>query len=256
MKNLVKKEESGLSTAQRFLTLFVFGIAMGILEAIVVIYIRQLYYPSGFAFPLKWMSSNIAFFEWIREAATIVMLVSVGILTGKNNIQQLCYFLFSFGIWDIVYYIALKALIHWPISILDWDILFLIPITWVGPVLAPVICSITMIVGALGIVYLEDSDFSVVIKIQHWILSVSGAFIIFCTFIWDYTKIIYENHFFNDFFHLLQNEKFIKIFTNYQPEKYHWIVFSLGEMLILIALIDIFRNSFFKKVKTKKINLI
>lgn len=252
MKNFVKKEESGLSTTQRFLTLFVFGIAMGILEAIVVIYLRQLYYPSGFVFPLKWMPSNITFFEWIREAATIVMLISVGILVGKNNIQRLCYFLFSFGIWDIVYYIALKALIHWPISILDWDILFLIPITWVGPVLAPVICSVTMIVGALGIVYLQDSGYSVVIKIQHWILSVMGAFIIFCTFIWDYTKILYENRFFSDFFYLHQNEKFIKIFTAYQPENYHWFVFSLGEILILLALLDIFRKSFFKKEKTKK----
>jgi hypothetical protein len=252
MKNLVKKGQSGLSTAQRYLTLFVLGIDMGILEAIVVIYIRQLYYPWGFTFPLKWMPSNFAFFEWIREAATIVMLISVGILTGKNNIQRLCYFLFSFGIWDIVYYVALKAFIQWPITIFDWDILFLIPITWIGPVLAPVICSVTMILGALGIVYLEDSGYSLIIKIQHCILGILGAFVIFCTFVWDYTKILYQNQLFSNFFNPDQNEKFIKIFTNYQPEYYHWIIFILGEILILIALIDILRKSFFKGGKTKK----
>jgi membrane protein implicated in regulation of membrane protease activity len=60
-----------------------------------------------------------------------------------------------FAIWDIFYYIFLWLLIGWPESFFTWDILFLLPVTWVGPVLAPVINSLTMIVLA-GLILLAD----------------------------------------------------------------------------------------------------
>ena len=36
----------------KVLALTLFSIAMGLLEAVVVMYLRELYYPAGFAFPL------------------------------------------------------------------------------------------------------------------------------------------------------------------------------------------------------------
>ena len=132
-----------------YFTLFIFAVAMGFLEAIVVVYVRELYYPEGFTFPLKALPANLVTIELIRELCTFLMLGSVAWLSGKTLLRRLSAFLFTFGVWDIIYYAALKLFLDWPESLLTWDILFLIPITWVGPVLAPIICSVVMIFMAM-----------------------------------------------------------------------------------------------------------
>jgi len=129
--------------------LTIFAIAMGFLESAVVIYLREIYYPEGFAFPLNIIHGKIAVTEILREAATIVMLVSVSILAARRWIIRFAWFIYLFAIWDIFYYVFLRVLLGWPESLLTWDILFLIPTTWVGPVLAPVINSLTMILLAI-----------------------------------------------------------------------------------------------------------
>ena len=105
----------------------VFGIAFGLVESAVVVYIREMYYPEGFNFPLKAISSRVITTELWREAATILMLIAIGVLAGKNAVQRFAYFLISFAVWDIFYYVFLKLFISWPESFLTWDILFLIP---------------------------------------------------------------------------------------------------------------------------------
>ncbi|SYZ73013.1 conserved membrane hypothetical protein [Candidatus Zixiibacteriota bacterium] len=130
--------------------LFFFGAAMGFLEAAVVVYLRALYYPEGFSFPLRGMPSKIITFEIFRELATIIMLYTAAAIATRRFWERFGYFLFVFGLWDIFYYIWLKATLGWPQSIFDWDILFLIPVPWIGPVIAPVLIAILMtIVGAL-----------------------------------------------------------------------------------------------------------
>ncbi len=123
----------------------VFSIAMGYLEAAVVVYLRELYYPEGFDFPLKEMDMGIIVTELFREAATMIMLLSIGFLAAKRKIERLAYFVLPFAIWDIFYYVFLKVALGWPESLLTWDILFMLPVTWVGPVICPVINSLTMI---------------------------------------------------------------------------------------------------------------
>ena len=83
----------------------VFAAAMGILEAVVAYYLRLLYYPGGFSFPLATMPGEVLSAEIVREAATLVMLISVAFLTGKDKYRRFVLFLFMFGIWDI--------LLHW-----------------------------------------------------------------------------------------------------------------------------------------------
>ncbi|NLI56587.1 hypothetical protein GX420_06385, partial [bacterium] len=95
-------------TYKTFIVLTIFGIAMGFLEAIVVVYLREIYYPQGFEFPLNTFSSEMLSIEWIREISTIIMLITIGIITGKNFLQKLSFFLYTFAIWDIFYYVALK----------------------------------------------------------------------------------------------------------------------------------------------------
>jgi hypothetical protein len=137
MNNLLRLKKNDHHS---YLWVGIFGIAFGFLEATVVVYLRQLYYPEGFDFPMIWASLELFRIELIRELSTLTMLLSIGILTGRNAIQRFAWFLYAFAIWDIFYYIALKILIGWPPSLLTWDLLFLIPVAWNGPVLAPVLC--------------------------------------------------------------------------------------------------------------------
>src|SRR6185369_2332457 len=113
-----------------------FSIAMAALESAVVVYLRALYYPDGFNVAMKLIDQKILLIEIAREAATVVMLLGVGWLAGNNLKDRFAYFLLSFAVWDIFYYLWLKVFIDWPSSLLEWDILFLIPFTWLGPVLA------------------------------------------------------------------------------------------------------------------------
>jgi hypothetical protein len=126
-----------------------YAVAMGILEAAVVVYLRRIYYPEGFGFPLVAMDPAILRIEVIREATTIVMLACVALLAAERAWPRLMAFLVAFGIWDIVYYAGLKLFLDWPGSWVAPDILFLIPRVWLGPVLAPVLVSALWIVSGL-----------------------------------------------------------------------------------------------------------
>jgi hypothetical protein len=233
-----------VSSAYRtFLLLGIYGIAMGFLEGIVVVYLRELYFPEGFSFPLSQMPSRMLSVEWLREVATIVMLVSIGMIAGKNFLQRFSYFLYSFAIWDIFYYIALKLLLDWPPSLLTWDLLFLIPVAWVGPVLAPVICSLVMILFAFLIVGFQERGYPVSIRTGEWASMISGAFIIFCMFIWDYSALIIRGGYLSGFWKLASNEQFLQITSHYQPTHFNWYLFGFGILLILSALLFIFRRT-------------
>ena len=126
-----------------------FAAAMGVLEAAVVVYLRRIYYPGGFGFPLAPMEASILRIEVIREAMTILMLVCVALLAADRAWPRLMAFIVAFGVWDIAYYAGLKAFLDWPASLLAPDILFLIPRVWVGPVLAPILVSAAWVTGGL-----------------------------------------------------------------------------------------------------------
>src|SRR5271167_2605871 len=96
--------------------LTLFSIAMGFMETAVVIYLRKVYYPRGFQFPLVPIEPSIALTEFLREAATIIMLLGIGILTGKTRAQKFAFFIYCFAVWDIFYYVFLKIFLNWPES--------------------------------------------------------------------------------------------------------------------------------------------
>jgi hypothetical protein len=131
------------------LWLVIFAVAMAYVESAVVVYLRAIYYPQGFAFPLVLMPSGMVAIEIGREAATLVMLLGVAMLAGVGRWDRTLMFCIAFGVWDIAYYVWLWVFLRWPPSLLTWDVLFLIPVPWVGPVVAPVIVSVVMIGGSL-----------------------------------------------------------------------------------------------------------
>ncbi|MEI2825904.1 MAG: hypothetical protein V9F04_05470 [Dermatophilaceae bacterium] len=114
----------------------VYAIAMAFLESAVVIDLRALYYPVEFTFPMAPIDRRIAITELLREVATMVMLLAPGAMLTRRALERFAWFIYCFGVWDIFYYVFLKAILDWPVTLLDWDILFLVPVPWVGPVLA------------------------------------------------------------------------------------------------------------------------
>ncbi len=216
----------------------IFSIAMAALESAVVVYLRALYYPNGFTVALRLIDKQILLVEILRETATLVMIWAVAYLTGKKRYDRLAYFLLCFAVWDIFYYIWLKLFIDWPLSILDWDILFLIPVTWLGPVLSPVICSLTMIVLAIVILSARQE---VKITLLPKCLLIAGNLLILYTYLYDYSNLIIRNNLISDYANLFQNEKFIALATTYLPTNYHWNIFWFGELIICIAILQLYK---------------
>jgi hypothetical protein len=223
--------------------LSLFAIAMGYLEAIVVVYLRELFYPGGFSFPLSSIPPNILFTEILRETCTLVMLASLAAAAARGFHLRLSYFLFTFGAWDVFYYIGLKTLLGWPPSLLTWDILFLIPITWTGPVLSPVVASLTMVTLSLLFINLLEKYGILRTGPLQWGLLILGALLIFITYIWDFGWIILKGGFYRDFLGLAENVEFQRAVSNYVPVDYHWDLFALGEALILAASALIWRKT-------------
>jgi hypothetical protein len=97
-----------------------------------------------------------------REAATVFMILAVAVLTEKKKVMRVfACFVFIFGLWDIFYYIWLKAFINWPIAWGEWDILFLIPWVWIGPWICPALIALAFVVwGAWIIISIQDFRFS------------------------------------------------------------------------------------------------
>lgn len=218
-----------------FFPLLIFAVAMGFLEAIVVVYVRELYYPEGFNFPLIALPSKIITIELIRELCTLLMLGSVAWLARNVFIRRLSVFLFLFGIWDIFYYVALKLFLDWPDSLLTWDILFLIPITWVGPVLAPVICSILMILMAIFFEHFYSKGKLTSINWRKMTLILIGSFIIIISFTFDFGLQILKGNYLSSIFTINENPDFIKFLNSYIPTRFHWELFFAGITFILLG---------------------
>ncbi len=216
--------------------LTLFSIAMGYLETSVVIYLRKIYYPEGFKFPLIPVSPDIAITEFFRELATIIMLVGVGVMAGKNSLQRFAFFIFSFAVWDLFYYIFLKVLLDWPESLFSWDILFLIPVPWVGPVLAPCITSLTMILLTFTIVYFQKKDKPIQVTFFEWILFIFGSLTSIVSFMWDYVIYLSQGGKDKAVWTLSGNTNMFNEIRNYVPQHFNWWLFGIGEGVILFAM--------------------
>jgi hypothetical protein len=226
-----------------FLRLALFSIAMGLLEAIVVVYLRELYFPAGFRFPLQFLPEKMLRLEALREICTIVMLLALSAVAAKTFIPRLSVFLFTFGVWDIFYYVFLKALLGWPDSLLTWDVLFLIPVAWLAPVLAPLITSFTMIGLALLYAFLYQRYGTVRFDRPAWLLMALGVIILFFTFIWDYASIIIQGGFYRDLAGLAHNSAFQATISSFVPAEFHWGLFGFGEALVLASGALVYRKT-------------
>ncbi len=182
-----KSAELLKTTIKRFCIVVIFSIAFAYIEAAVVVYLREIFYPDGFTFPLTIFGIDPLWRRFLlteigREAATIVLIFTGAWLFGRNRRQRFAYFLTIFAVWDIFYYVWLKVLIDWPASIMDWDILFLIPGTWASAVLYPVLISITMLIFAAAILYRDARGRPIKVTRADWLVFIIAGVIVVVSF--------------------------------------------------------------------------
>ncbi len=212
--------------ARTLAALGLFGVSFGFVEAAVVVYLRALYEPvhqklhpdraPGDLFPLIRLDQIEAEgpaarrrvqIELVREAATIVMLAAVGMAAARNPREGFAAFLVAFGIWDLCFYGFLKVLIDWPASLWTWDVLFLLPVPWSAPVIAPMLVAASMIGSGTIVLARESAGRPVRLSRLDWGLVAAGGLVIVVAFCWDYRNIL----------------------TGGRPNPFHWPLFALGE---------------------------
>jgi hypothetical protein len=205
---------------QKAIGLLLFGVTFGYLEASVVVYLRTMYEPirfrvnpnrnAGDLFPLTTREQlraaapetvRLVEIEVVREAATLMMLLGVAFAASTSWLPA---FAVAFGTWDLFYYVFLRVLTGWPASLLTWDVLFLLPVPWSAPVLAPVIVSLSII--ATGLIALRCS---VPMRLFHWGTLTLGGLLIVLSFVCDFPNIV----------------------AGGLPHPFAWGIFAAGELL-------------------------
>ena len=213
-----------MNDPRRWTAVVVFAIAMALLEAAVVTYLRTFldrvdpYQPSPLPVPGWLMRIEIA-----REAATVIMLGAIAWLAGHNLRARFGYFLIAFGVWDIFYYVFLAPLSGWPRSLLDWDVLFLIPLPWWGPVLAPVLIAALMVIGGTMITQFGKGEAALWPGPVWWVMSLAGALLALYTFMADA---------------LHAPEWSEEALTQILPVAFNWPLFSLALALMSAPIVN------------------
>ncbi|MFA6314710.1 MAG: hypothetical protein WC681_24800 [Sterolibacterium sp.] len=197
-----------------FFWLMAFGVSMGYFEAAVVVDLRQIFCPGGNLFPIQIELNQLGIVELGREFFSLVMLASVAVLAGRNRLQRLGHFLALFAVWDVFYYVFLKLLIGWPESLMTWDLLFMLPVPWIGPVLAPVIVSATIFV--LGRLLVRIGGRGIELHRGAWWLSggCAAGLVLVVSFCWDCQHIMKGG----------------------LPRSFPWGIFAIGELMFIAVI--------------------
>jgi hypothetical protein len=154
----------------------------------------------------------------------MIMLLCVGWLAGRTWRAKLAYTLIAFGVWDILYYVFLKLMGGWPNSFLDWDILFLLPLPWWGPVLAPMLIAFLMILGGTLVTQLDQSGGAIWPDVKVWVLAAGGVLLALVVFMTD---------------SLLAAPQGQEAIRAVLPTRFNWPLFTLAVSLMLMPMIDL-----------------
>ncbi len=218
-----------MNDRKRWLVVFVYASAMAWVESAVVLYLRTMvdriepYQPNPF--PLV---GRVAQVETIREAATLVMLLTVGILAGRTWRGRLGYAAIAFGVWDIFYYVFLKIMCGWPHSVMDWDILFLIPLPWWGPVLAPILISLLLILWGTLASQFEHTRSSLLPRMAALAIGAVGVLLALQVFMADT---------------LAASHQGLDAIRNVLPKTFHWPPFCGALLFMSVPVIHLLRRS-------------
>ena len=209
---------------QRWLMVVVYAIAMAWVESAVVFYLRTHidriipYQP----YPLP-IIGGFGPIEFAREFATIMMLFTVGALAGKGWRARWGFVALAFGIWDMFYYVFLKAICGWPHALLDWDILFLIPLPWWGPVLAPVLIALLMILWGTLVTQFERAHPPALSNGRVWAFTSIGILLALYVFMSDALRVTGQG---------------LDVLRNLLPVKFNWPLFLVALAFLSVPLVQ------------------
>ncbi len=212
-----------MNNGKRWFVVVTYAAAMAWVESAVVLYLRTMvnriepYQPNPLPF-----ATGFGIAEVVREFATLVMLLAVGILAGRNWRSRLGYFAIAFGVWDIFYYVFLKVLCGWPHSLLDWDVLFLIPVPWWGPVAAPVLIALLLILWGTLASDGERGKSGWFVK-RAWLLNLVGVAIALYVFTADSLPVAYRGR-----------EALSKVL----PTHFNWSLFCVALVLMAAPVLE------------------
>jgi len=205
-----------------------YAMAMAWVESAVVFYLRYMmdriepYQPN----PLP-MIGGFALVELPRELATLIMLLAVGMLAGKTWRARIGYAAIAFGVWDIFYYVFLRIICGWPHGLLDWDVLFLIPLPWWGPVLAPVLISLLMILWGTLASQFERLPHLVLSNWRVWIIHSIGSALALYVFMADSIAASHGGY---------------DAIRTVLPQRFNWPLFLIALLLMAAPVIQIGRQ--------------
>lgn len=208
----------------RWLTIVIFAMAMAWVESAVVYYLRthidriEPYQPN----PLP-VIGGLGLAELVREFATLVMLFTVGVLAGKTWRARCGYMMLAFGVWDIFYYVFLKVMCGWPHSLLDWDILFLLPLPWWGPVLAPVLIATLMILWGTLVTQFERHPAPLLSNWLVWPCCFSGGGLALAVFMTDSWRVA---------------EQGVPVIRKVLPVEFNWVLFLIALGLMSLPVVQ------------------
>lgn len=196
----------------------IFSIAFAYIESAVVVYLRAIFHPDGFTFPLQAfdltpLGRRLLLTEIGREAATLVLIVTGAWLFGRNRHERAAYFLVIFAVWDLFYYVWLKVLLDWPASLMDWDVLFLMPMLWASAVLYPVLVSLLMFAFAVALLYRCTIARPVAVHRWDWLAWLLASVVIIVSFCLGGTHVTEPNY----------------------KEYFHWPIFAVGYAIAAAA---------------------
>ena len=212
------------SEQRKWLVVAVYAVAMAWVEAAVVYYLRTMvnriepYQPN----PLP-IATGLGEAELVREAATLIMLLAVGWLAGSTARARAGYSLLAFGIWDIFYYVFLRTLTGRPTALTDWDILFLIPLPWWGPVWAPVAIALLMILWGTLVTQFEPVRSSPGPNWKHLGFVAFGVVLALYVFMADAIQV---------------RDQGVSALRNVLPLWFNWPLFVVALALLALPVID------------------
>src|SRR5262245_20701670 len=190
-----------------------YAVAMAAAESAVVVCLRALHTGDAPMSVLQYdLPTRLIVIEVARELATVVMILAVAVLAARAAREVFLYFALMFGIWDVFYYVWLWVFIGWPPSLLTWDILFLIPVPWVGPVLAPAIVSLCLVAGSLWLLARPELR----LPRLAWSAAILGTVLILLSFIVDYRYALART----------------------DPPRFRWELFGAGVLVGVVGLIS------------------
>lgn len=199
-----------------------YAIAMAYVESAVVVYLRQLF---GISIPMQGIpafDSKIGSIEVGRELATLLMLLAVGWIAGKDFYTRFSYGIYAFGIWDIFYYLWLKLFIAWPQTIGDTDLLFLFPLPWWGPVISPVLIALLMVLGGALVVCRSEQGNPLKFSTADWIVIVGGGLLMLYAFMADAITLFPAS---------------TQLLSQMQPTAFKWPIYLVGLCLWIFILV-------------------